>query len=146
MQNIYLFKIIGIIILGILGFSVAFYIYRKKHAKKKLICPMRSNCDTVIHSDYSRMLGIPVEVLGMIYYAVITIAYVVIAVFNHSGWVSTLSLILIAMSMCSVFVSVYLVSLQAFVLKHWCIWCLTSACISVLIFALSYSYINALLY
>jgi uncharacterized membrane protein len=101
-----------------------------------MICPMRSNCDTVIHSDYSRLLGIPVEVLGMIYYIFIGSIYSFVFIFNL--WTPGIALILLGISISSVLFSIYLVSIQAFVLRHWCVWCLTSAAISLAIFVLSY--------
>jgi uncharacterized membrane protein len=126
----------SISLLGLIGFFLASYIYRKKRAKKKLICPMRSNCDSVIHSDFSKILGIPVEVLGMLYYAFIALAYG--AVYLLDVWITPVPQILLAISGCSVLFSVYLISLQAFVIKHWCTWCLCSGITSLLIFVLSY--------
>lgn len=129
-----------IVLLGLAGFLISFYIYKKKKTKKKLICPRRSNCETVIHSDYSKILGIPVEVLGIFYYFFISSSYVVTSIFGF--WSSYVSIALVGVSMCSVLFSIYLVSIQMFVLKHWCMWCLSSAFISVLIFALSFLHIT----
>lgn len=123
-------------LLGLAGFLLASYIYRKKRTKKKLICPMRSNCDTVTHSDYSKIIGIPVEALGMVYYLFIAFGYGVIYILNL--WDTPYPQILVGISGCSVFFSVYLISLQAFVIRQWCTWCLFSGLISLLIFILSY--------
>ena len=123
-------------VLGLTGFFLASYIHRKKKSKKKLICPMRSNCDTVIHSDYSAIIGIPVEVLGMIYYAFIAVIYSLVFILGLGS--APLVMVLVGISFCSVLFSVYLVSLQAFVLHHFCIWCMSSACTSILIFVLAY--------
>ena len=131
-----------IVLLGLFGFSVSFYIYDKKKQKKKLICPRRSNCETVIHSDYSRILGVPVEVLGMIYYTFISITYSAVFIFHI--WSQTTALLLLGVSMCSVLFSVYLVTLQIFIIRHMCVWCLLSAFTSLAIFILSY--INIILY
>jgi uncharacterized membrane protein len=122
-------------LLGILGFSLALYIHTKKKSKKKLVCPMRSDCDTVIHSDYSTVFGIPVEILGMIYYACIGSAYTIISVLNL--WSPVVGLVLLIMSACSVLFSLYLITLQIFVIKHWCAWCMSSALISLLILLVS---------
>ncbi len=130
----------SICILGLVGFLIATYIYGKKKSKKKLVCPRYSNCDTVIHSDYSKLFGIRVEVLGMIYYLFIGSVYSIVFVAN--AWSATLGLILVSSSMCAVLFSIYLVSIQAFVLKHWCVWCLSSAFISILIFILSYIHLG----
>ena len=123
-------------LLGMTGFLIASYIYRKKRAKKKLICPMRSNCDSVIHSDYSKILSIPVELLGMIYYVFISLVYSVLYM-NHN-LVTPYSEVLFGLSGASVLFSAYLISIQAFVIKHWCTWCLCSGAISLAIFVLSY--------
>lgn len=124
--------------LGLIGFLLASYIHSKKKSKKKLICPRRSNCDTVIHSDYSKIVGIPVEVLGMIYYVFISLAYGIVLFFGLAT--TPILMILVGVSFCSVLFSLYLVTLQAFVLHHFCIWCLSSAVTSILIF--TFSYIN----
>lgn len=123
-------------ILGLSGFLLSIYIYSKKKTKKKLICPMRSNCDTVIHSDYSKIVGIPVEILGMLYYVTIGSAYTFVFVLGL--WSYSVACVLIGMSGAALLFSVYLVSLQAFVVRHWCFWCLCSAGISLSIFVLSY--------
>ena len=121
---------------SIFGFLISFYIYNKKKKKKKMICPMRSNCETVIHSDYSHIVGIPVEVLGMVYYAFIGIAYTASFIFDL--WQAPVAMILLGVSMCSVLFSVYLVSLQMFIIRHMCTWCLLSALISLSILVLSF--------
>ncbi len=123
-------------LLGLTGFLIASYIHRKKLGKKKLICPMRSNCETVIHSDYSKILGINVEILGMSYYFLVSIMYAFLNVLNF--YFPNILWILLAFSGCSVLFSIYLLSVQTFIIRHWCIWCLFSALISVLIFFLSY--------
>ncbi len=123
-------------LLGLTGFLIASYIHRKKLGKKKLICPMRSNCETVIHSDYSKILGINVEILGMSYYFLVSIMYAFLNVLNF--YFPNILWILLAFSGCSVLFSIYLLSVQTFIIRHWCIWCLCSALISVLIFFLSY--------
>ncbi len=123
-------------LLGLCGFLLALYIYRKKKGKKKLVCPLRSDCDTVIHSDYSRIAGIPIEVLGMTYYAFTGIVYSALFIFGF--WSHTIGLVLLGIASCSALFSLYLVSLQIFVIKHWCAWCMTSALISLLILLASY--------
>lgn len=137
-MHIILINIIGI--LGLIGFLISAYIYGKKKAKKKLICPRQSNCDTVIHSDYSKILGIPVEVLGMLYYTFIGSVYSIVFIFDL--WSPTVAFVILGISMCSVLFSIYLVSMQAFVIKQWCAWCLCSAFISILIFIASYIHLG----
>ena len=131
--------IILIIALSFIGFLLATYIYTKKKGNKKLICPIRSNCEQVIHSNYSKIAGIPVEVLGMAYYLFTFFSYSIIFIFNTQT--IAIFLVLLGIGVCSFIFSVYLVSVQIFVIKQWCIWCLSSAFISLLIFVLAYSHL-----
>lgn len=141
MQNLPYFLVhladIAIVILGLFGFSLAYYIYHKKHKKQPLVCPLQSKCELVTHSDYSKIFGIPVEILGMLYYAsavtLHVVALVAPAVINF-GMVCV-SLVLSATAF---LFSLYLVSIQAFVIKQWCTWCLFSAGTCVFIFFFTY--------
>jgi uncharacterized membrane protein len=132
--------IVSVIILASLsGFSVASYIHTKKKAKKKLICPMKSNCDTVTHSDHSKIVGIKVELLGMIYYAFIASVYSF--VLFSCLWSEIFGIVLFGLSGASFLFSLYLISLQAFVIRQWCSWCLFSALMCTIIFGLSYLHV-----
>ena len=127
---------IFISLLGLYGFILASHIHSKKAQKTKLVCPMRSNCDTVIHSDYSTIFGISVEILGMIYYAFIGGVYGIIFLTGYSSHI--LFFVLMWLSCGAVIFSTYLVLVQALVLRQWCTWCLMSASITILIFLISY--------
>ena len=124
---------IAIFTLGICGFWVARHIHEhKKIGKKPLVCPMRFDCATVVHSDYSKLLGVPLEVLGMFYYGLVSVFYLfMIFVFDVP-----VSLILLAvfLSIFAFLFSVYLICVQIFILKKGCLWCFVSALISFLIF------------
>lgn len=122
------------IILSLCGFFIALYIYRKKRKKKPLICPLRSNCDVVVTSDYSKFLNIPLENIGMGYYGFLAILHTVLMVVGDSP---LFSLIVLVFSGGAFLFSVYLISIQAFVLRQWCVWCLTSASISTIIFLIT---------
>src|SRR3989344_5764434 len=68
-----------IILSALGGFLIALYIYHKKRTgDNHLVCPIGSNCDIVIHSSYSKFFEIPVEILGLLYYATIVISYGII--------------------------------------------------------------------
>jgi uncharacterized membrane protein len=135
MQSILLDLIL--ICLGLTGFFLARHIYAKKNKKVPLICPLRSNCDLVVTSKYSKILGVPVEILGMCYYASIVVLHLVMIA--HPAFESALIAgISMAVSTCAFLFSLYLISIQAFVLKQWCTWCLCSAFLCVAIFFATY--------
>lgn len=118
---------------GLSGFFIAYHIYHHKHKKKALICPIRFHCDQVVSSDYSKLFGIPVEFLGMLYYTIIftfhACAAFIPGIFNISAMYGILILSAIAF-----FFSLYLIYVQAFIIKKWCIWCIASATLCAIIF------------
>lgn len=118
------------------GFGVALYIHRTKRRHAQLVCPVGSDCNAVITSRYSKFLGIPLEYWGMVYYAVIVTAYIILIFAPHL--LSELFLSgLVMLTAAAFFFSLYLLFAQAFLLRQWCIWCLLSAMISVMIFIVS---------
>ena len=127
---------IAVFILGICGFFVAKHIFHHKHRQKPLVCPIRFDCNTVINSDYSRFFGIPVEILGMLYYGIIALAYLAFLVFPQI-LPSTLAVVAVGISLVAFIFSLYLIWVQIFALRKGCSWCFVSAIISTLIFFLS---------
>lgn len=126
-----------IAVLGFFGFWVARYIH--KHKKKDaipLVCPMKLNCHAVVHSNYSKFFGIHLEILGMIYYGFVFFIYVLL-IFAPEVVPVFLGLILFLSSMGAFLFSLYLISIQLFVLKKGCLWCFVSAFISISIFTLT---------
>ena len=124
---------LAVILFAIAGFTVAYVIHHHKTAKKPLICPMRSRCDLVTESRFSQFMGMHNEQLGMAYYAVVALLYIV-TLFVPAGTDSATSILLIVLPALAFVYSAYLVILQAFVIREWCAWCLASATISTLIF------------
>ena len=130
----------ALFVLGVAGFAVARRIHKSKQAAKPLVCPMRFDCNAVIHSDYSRFFGTPLEIFGMIYYSLVSLGYLVLIFVPGAipeGWVNLLALI----SLLAFIFSLYLIGVQIFILKKGCSWCMVSALICFLIFLLTlYSY------
>lgn len=127
-----------IIVLGVCGFLVAKHIRNHKIKNTPLVCPVGFDCNAVVHSDYSKFFGVPVEIFGMIYYAFISIAYLFFIFIPIPKIISVdLTILLAIMSLAAFLFSVYLICVQIFVLKKGCSWCIVSAFISVLIFILS---------
>ena len=123
------------------GFSLAVFIFTSKQKAKPIACPMDGHCDAVVRSEFSKFFGIPVEIFGILYYATIVLAY---SVFYFR---SDLAIPLVAFSMFgltffSFLFSLYLTFIQAFSLKQWCVWCLTSAGLSSFIFLSNIFYVK----
>ncbi len=127
------FMFLSIIFSTLCGFLLATFIHFKKRGRKPLVCPIGHLCDPVVRSDYSRLLGIPVEVLGMLYYLLILLCYSLFLIFpvlKESG----LGSILVGISALAFLFSLYLTAVQAFILREWCTWCLISATLCAIIF------------
>jgi len=128
-----------IIFLAFGGFLIARYIrHHKKNVEEALVCPLRANCDMVIHSDYSKFLGIPIEALGMVYYSLLAVSYGLLVIFPVLNQPLVASSLLFA-TVCAFVFSIYLTLIQAFVIKNWCTWCLISATICGAVFAIDAS-------
>jgi len=125
------------IFLGFSGFLLSTYIAHKKRRKTEhFICPLRGSCSEVVHSNYSRFLGFPVELLGMAYYAVIAIGYGVRGMFpEFDGF---LSVPLMFVSTFALLFSFYLTFIQVVTLRKLCTWCLISATLTLCIFLFSF--------
>ena len=124
-------QIVSIIIVAIAGsgFLLARYIFIKKKRKEKIVCLLDSNCDIVVHSQYSTFLGVPLEVFGMIYFALIGLFF--IGSFFVAELNSFYFAVFIPIITFGVFAfSIYLSAVQLLIIKQWCSWCLISTALS----------------
>ncbi len=121
-----------IIFLAFVGFLISFYIFLKKRGKSQLKCPLEAECDKVIQSKFSYFWGIRVEILGMIYYGLVSLSYGLKSYLPlfFQGWPNV---ILLSLAIGAFLFSLYLTFIQIFTLKKYCSWCLVSAFICTLI-------------
>ncbi len=96
-------------------------------------CGLASQCDVVLTSAYSAIGPIPVAALGVLYYGAILVLLIA-AVDSGARRPLQLATWIIRIGMLS---TVYLIILQAFVLHAWCLYCLTSAAMTILLFLCS---------
>ena len=119
------------------GFCIASYIYHRKRTKRPLVCPMRGSCDFVTESAYAKFLGIHVEQIGMVYYMAVFLFHAVVlvdpALFTLNAAIWSLAVVSAAFLF-----SLYLVGVQAFVVRHWCTWCVCSALVCTAIFLITF--------
>lgn len=130
-------QIIGIILATVAGggFFLARYIFIKKRKKEKIVCLLDSKCDEVVRSQYSTFLGVPIEVLGMIYFALIGLFF--ISALLIAGLDSIyLALFILIVTFGAFMFSIYLSTIQLFIIKQYCSWCLISAILCTVEFAI----------
>jgi uncharacterized membrane protein len=128
-----------IIILSIAGFFISRHIYRSKKTGIKLVCHIgggKQSCNEVVESEYGKIFGVPNEAAGMVYYAAVFLAAVFLWIYPDflSGAVKA---VVLAASGLAFALSAYLTGIQAFILKKICEWCLATALVNTLIFALT---------
>ena len=118
---------------GVAGLLISGHIHNKKRRHEPLTCPIGHSCDTVIHSEYSKFMNMPVEILGVAYYGLITATY--FAYFMMPSLPGSLFAIgVLGVSGLAFIFSVYLIAVQMFILRQWCTWCIISATLCTLIF------------
>ncbi len=130
-----------IILCALTGFSIALFIHFKKKQPAPLVCPIGHSCDPVVHSDYSRFMHIPVEILGILYYSLLLLCYSLLVMYP-SMKTEAVEMTLLVVSGFAFLFSVYLTAVQAFILKEWCTWCLFSATLCAIIFFTSFTLSN----
>ncbi len=125
-----------ILVLSLLGLGVSWNIYLHKKRNKVLVCPLRADCENVIHSEYSKFLGIDLEKLGIFYYSLIFVSYLINKIFDFENL--SFDFFLLSLSLLAFLFSIYLTLIQLLKIRKLCSWCLFSFVISTLIFFNSY--------
>jgi uncharacterized membrane protein len=111
-------------ILAAAGLLVSIYLTFKTYDPSSVACSIGGGCETVLSSDYAKILGIPVSVFGILWY-VIQLGLIYFLLVKKS---SSPSLLRIWAALGLVF-SLYLLYLEAFVIHAYCTWCLVSLAI-----------------
>ncbi|MDE2188303.1 MAG: vitamin K epoxide reductase family protein [Patescibacteria group bacterium] len=120
-------------ILALIGFCDSAYLSAEHFLGAIPPCTLQG-CETVLSSGYSVIFGIPIALMGALYYFALLIMYLLyfeardIRALNFAMHLSVLGLIC----------DIWFVSAQAFVIHAWCQYCLLSAFVSTVIFVLSY--------
>lgn len=118
---------------SVAGFFIAGYIHHKKATRTPLVCPLKASCDKVVYSPYATFLGIPIEIIGLFYYGIITVSYAIFFFFPALASSFT-SFLLFSLTTAAFLFSAYLTVIQALALREWCSWCIVSALLCTTIF------------
>lgn len=119
-------------ILGFIGFVDAAYLTADHFLTLPLPCTFNNGCDTVLTSAYATIAGIPISLLGVLYYLfVLSLSLSLYTSTNPR--VRAARLILMATSI-GVIASAYLFYLQIAVIHALCMYCLGSATTTILLF------------
>ena len=121
-------------LLSVLGLVISLYVWRSQRSGRSIAC-WTKDCDRVIRSPYSRLLGVHNSAIGISVFLIILFLTLLplAGVQLPPHLASLVPALLILLSFIGTLVSLYLAYVQLFVLKGICNWCLTSA---LLIFAI----------
>ena len=113
-------------LLSLVGLADALYLTIEHVTGQSVRCTIISGCSEVLSSPYAVVAGVPLAVIGAAaYFTVFSLA--ILAAFGYRIAGTLLTPLVIAMFV----VSLWLVYLQAFVIREFCQYCLLSAAITV---------------
>ncbi len=120
-----------------IGFIDAMYITIERFMNKIPPCTL-SSCESVLTSSYATILGIPVSLLGSIYYLIIIILFMI-----HFDTKKEIYLqFAFHFTIFGLLFSLYFLFVQAFILHAYCQYCLISAATSITLFIIAFSVIR----
>lgn len=125
--------------LSAIGFLDALYLTLKHYLGGPIPCALTTGCETVTTSSYSIFLGLPVALWGVLYYALGLALWWYLGQRRRAAPLKALT----ALTGLGLLFSVRFFYLQAAVLKAFCLYCLTSAGITLLLFLLSFWLLRA---
>lgn len=105
-------------VVAFFGIAVAGYLTWAHYADATLVCVRGGGCETVQHSSYSEIAGIPVALLGLVSYVTMLLLL---------AWDSANARMGAAvLAFVGLLFSAYLLVLQLFVIHAFCIWCVVN--------------------
>jgi uncharacterized membrane protein len=125
------------LVLAGLGFADATSLTIDHYSNFSLPCTITDGCEIVTNSAYSFILGIPVALLGALYYVSVLLAVYIILEFGAKHY---LKYVAIASTAGFVF-SAWFVYVQLFILHAICQYCMFSAASSTALFIASMTYL-----
>lgn len=129
---------LAIPILAVIGLAVAGYLAYVELARVNAVCGPVGDCNAVQNSPFSKLLGIPLGIVGLAGYGLILIAWWWSRQPN-APYQQQMSVVIFCAALFSVIFAIYLTSVEIFVINAVCIWCLTSAVLVTLILLASTS-------
>jgi protein-disulfide isomerase/rhodanese-related sulfurtransferase/uncharacterized membrane protein len=122
--------------LSLLGvFDAGFLWWMYASPSRPMVCT-GNGCDVVRASSFAHFWGIPTPAFGVAMYAALALL-VFVGPLSGERWGKRLTYGIAAITAAGFLVSLFLSGIEAFVLHHWCEWCVASAVIVTIMFALA---------
>jgi uncharacterized membrane protein len=119
------------ILLALLGFADASYL-ASEHLRGAIPPCTVGGCEQVLMSAYATIAGMPVALLGAVYYLA-TVVLLLIGVSEKKAWAIRLATWIVSVGLLA---TLYFVGLQLFVLEAICVYCMGSAASTTGLFAI----------
>jgi uncharacterized membrane protein len=122
-------------LVALVGLFVALYLWMYKAGFIGALACGAGQCETVQLSRWATLLSLPVAAWGVAFYAAV---FVIALMLVQDRWAESrnLSLTLLVLTAWGVVFSAWLTYLELFVIHAICRWCVVSAVIAVVLFAL----------
>lgn len=120
----------AMIFLTLVGLGVASYLTYIHYSGGPILCLRGGGCETVQHSSYSKLVGVPVALIGLLGY--IGIMGSLLAPDRENTRLATMTFVVVGFGF-----SLYLTSRELFSIHAICPWCVSSAVIMTLLTILS---------
>lgn len=111
------------------GLGVSLYLAYVEVTLSEAVCGAVGNCNTVQQSEYARIMGIPIAVLGTLTYLVALF----VVLLRRTDFKPQMDALLLLIAIVGTAFSAYLTFLEPFVIGATCVWCLTSAVVMLLL-------------
>lgn len=109
---------IAAVLAALVGIGIAGYLTWTHYSGASVACVRGGGCETVQHSSYAEIAGVPVALLGLVSYTSIAL---LVAWDSENARLGAATLAIVGLLF-----SAYLLVLQLFVIDAVCIWCLAN--------------------
>lgn len=124
---------VAMALLSLVGLVDALYLTIEHVTGQSVRCTIVSGCSEVLSSSYAVVAGIPLAAVGAAaYFTVFSLATLAIFGYRLAGK------LLAPLTALMVLVSLWLIYLQAFVIRAFCQFCLLSAAITIILFVIAF--------
>lgn len=127
--------VVGILVLAFCGIANSAYLAESERTGTPLICDIKnlSGCNIVANSQYSHLFGVPLAEYGVLFYGLLfVLAALELVLFDR-----LLRRVLQGVALVGILASLYFTAVQIFFIGAFCIYCLASSVIALLIFILA---------
>lgn len=119
-------------VIALIGLGDSIYLTIHHLTGEQVPCSVTGGCETVLTSYYAEIAGVPLAAFGVAAYFIAFSLAILAAFGNRKMWI----LFSIQVSLMAIF-SLWLIYLQAFVIKAFCQFCLLSAATTLTLFIIA---------